>query len=62
MTDTDHSIICVLGAGSWGTALAMLLARNGHLVRLWDRDADHIAALSEQRENRRYLPDIELPD
>ncbi|MGW8310643.1 MAG: NAD(P)H-dependent glycerol-3-phosphate dehydrogenase [Thiogranum sp.] len=62
MTDTDHSIICVLGAGSWGTALAMLLARNGRLVRLWDRDAGHIAALREQRENRRYLPGIELPD
>jgi glycerol-3-phosphate dehydrogenase (NAD(P)+) len=62
MTDTGHSVICVLGAGSWGTALAMLLARNGHRVRLWDRDAGHIAALREQRENRRYLPGIGLPE
>ncbi len=59
---TTGVVISVLGAGSWGTALAMLLARNGHTVRLWDRDAEHIKALNEQRENARYLPGIPLPD
>jgi glycerol-3-phosphate dehydrogenase (NAD(P)+) len=54
--------VAVLGAGSWGTALAMLLARNGVAVRLWDRDADHIGAMLRHRINQRYLPDIPLPD
>jgi glycerol-3-phosphate dehydrogenase (NAD(P)+) len=52
----------VLGAGSWGTALATLLARNGVPVRLWDRDAVHVANLERERLNQRYLPDIELPE
>jgi len=56
------SRVSVLGAGSWGTALAMLLARNGVAVRLWDRDAAHIAALNKARTNERYLPGIPLPD
>ncbi len=54
--------VAVLGAGSWGTALAMQLARCGHPVRLWARDAEHVAALAEQRCNQRYLPGIEFPD
>ena len=53
--------VAVLGAGSWGTALAVLLARNGHQVRLWGRDPVQIAALERQRENHRYLPGLELP-
>jgi glycerol-3-phosphate dehydrogenase (NAD(P)+) len=52
----------VLGAGSWGTALAILLAHNGALVRLWDRDPAQIAALTGERTNRRYLPGIPLPE
>jgi len=40
----------------------MLLARNGHEVKLWDRDVAHIHALEQQRENQRYLPGIALPD
>jgi glycerol-3-phosphate dehydrogenase (NAD(P)+) len=40
----------------------MLLARNGHRVRLWDRDAEHIGALNAHRENRRHLPGIALPE
>jgi glycerol-3-phosphate dehydrogenase (NAD(P)+) len=40
----------------------MLLARNGHAVRLWDHDAGHIDALDKDRENRRHLPGIPLPD
>ncbi|MBF0256949.1 MAG: NAD(P)-binding domain-containing protein, partial [Gammaproteobacteria bacterium] len=53
--------IAVLGAGSWGTALAMLLARNGHQVRLWDHDPGQIERLQQQRENQRFLPGIPLP-
>ncbi len=48
--------MAVLGAGSWGTALAIQLARNGSDVRLWARDADAIAAMARDGENRRYLP------
>ena len=54
--------ITVLGVGSWGTALALLLARNGHMVRLWGHDPDELAPLSRDRENRRYLPGIPFPD
>jgi len=54
--------IAVIGAGSWGTALAILLAKNGLAVRLWGRNAEQMAAMAAARENRRYLPDIELPE
>lgn len=54
--------VAVLGAGSWGTALAILLARNGAPVRLWGRDAQQMADMAEERLNRRYLPDSPLPD
>jgi len=52
----------VLGAGSWGTALAKVLADNGYDTRLWGRNADLIAEIQKDRQNRRYLPDIELPE
>ncbi len=51
----------VLGAGSWGTALASLCARNGHPTTLWGRRADDMAAMAAARRNRRYLPDLDLP-
>lgn len=54
--------VAVLGAGSWGTALAMQLACNGHGVRLWARDPEQAAAMAADRVNRRYLPDFPLPD
>jgi glycerol-3-phosphate dehydrogenase (NAD(P)+) len=54
--------IAVLGAGSWGTALAVLLAGNGHRVVLWGRDPAQIDAMAGERRNRRYLPEIEFPD
>jgi glycerol-3-phosphate dehydrogenase (NAD(P)+) len=54
--------ITVLGAGSWGTALAILLAHNQQDVRLWDHDPRHCDALSKQRTNQRYLPDIKFPE
>ncbi|UHQ23589.1 NAD(P)-dependent glycerol-3-phosphate dehydrogenase [Lysobacter sp. 5GHs7-4] len=54
--------VAVLGAGSWGTALAALIARHGHPTVLWGRDADGVAAIESQHENPRYLPGIALPE
>lgn len=53
--------IAVLGAGSWGTALAILLARHGTPTLLWARDAAQAAAMNAERRNPRYLPDITFP-
>jgi glycerol-3-phosphate dehydrogenase (NAD(P)+) len=53
--------IGVLGSGSWGTALAVHLARTGHDVRLWARDAALAASMTASRENSTYLPGIKLP-
>jgi glycerol-3-phosphate dehydrogenase (NAD(P)+) len=52
--------IAVLGAGSWGTALAIHCARVGHDVRLWGRDASLMQAIASMRRNERYLPDAPL--
>ncbi len=54
--------IAVLGAGSWGTALALVVARNGFPVRLWDHWPEQVTNLACDRENRRYLPGFPLPD
>ena len=54
--------ISVLGAGSWGTALALHLARLGNDTRLWGRNADELQQMQTQRENTRYLPGIPFPD
>ena len=54
--------VAVLGAGSWGTALAALIARHGHAVTLWGRDADVAAAIDARHENPHYLPGIALPE
>ena len=61
MSDQQHKI-CVLGAGSWGTALAIQLARNGNHTVLWGHRADEIRAMQQTRENTRYLPGCTLPD
>lgn len=53
--------ICVLGAGAWGTALA-INAAGRHAVTLWARDAGQVQVMSSARENARYLPGIGLPD
>jgi glycerol-3-phosphate dehydrogenase (NAD(P)+) len=53
--------ITVIGAGSWGTALAILLAREGHPTQLWGRDAAQIEAMRRTRCNLRYLPDAAFP-
>ena len=61
MSPNDQKI-AVLGAGSWGTALAMVLARHGVDTVLWGRDAAAMADMQQNRCNRRYLPDNPLPD
>lgn len=53
--------VAVVGAGSWGTALARVLARNGHDVRLWSFEKDVVQRIREDRENVRYLPGVSLP-
>lgn len=55
------SSIAVVGAGSWGTALAIHLARNNKEVYLWGRDEKHLEMLKIQRNNERYLPEINFP-
>jgi len=54
--------IALLGAGSWGTALAILAARNGCQVLLWGHNPDHIAALARDRENKQFLSGLAFPD
>lgn len=54
--------VTVLGAGSWGTALAILLARNGHNVVLYGRESENLAQIGSLRENIRYLPGFVLPE
>ncbi|AXK73334.1 NAD(P)-dependent glycerol-3-phosphate dehydrogenase [Lysobacter sp. TY2-98] len=62
--ETPHAPrrVAVLGAGSWGTALAALMARNGEVVTLWGRDTDVVGAIDTSHENPRYLPGVPLPD
>ncbi|UCG73751.1 MAG: NAD(P)-dependent glycerol-3-phosphate dehydrogenase [Chromatiales bacterium] len=60
MTTTTPDI-AVFGAGSWGTALAIQLARGGRATWLWGRAADEPERLARERRNQRYLPDAEFP-
>ncbi len=52
--------IGIIGAGSWGTALALVLSGKGHEVKIWDVDPQHLEELEANRENARYLPDIKF--
>jgi glycerol-3-phosphate dehydrogenase (NAD(P)+) len=52
----------VIGAGSWGTALAILLAREGHPTQLWGRDRAQLDDMRRTRRNQRYLPEAVFPD
>lgn len=54
--------ISVLGAGSWGTALAVLLCKNGHEVTLWSIDQREVAMIDEKREQIEKLPGVRIPD
>jgi glycerol-3-phosphate dehydrogenase (NAD(P)+) len=66
MTDrydnSRSSHVTVLGAGSWGTAIAHLLAENGHSVTLWDRNAALVEQIRAYHINSTYLPNITLPE
>ncbi|RPI13994.1 MAG: NAD(P)-dependent glycerol-3-phosphate dehydrogenase [Ignavibacteriae bacterium] len=53
--------ICVLGAGGWGTALAILLHNNKHKVTLWEYEKEYAHTLDEFRENFYYLPKVKIP-
>ena len=52
----------VIGAGSWGTALALTLSNKGHNVKICDVDRGHVEEMKENRENKRYLPGIPFND
>jgi len=62
VSSPSDNTIAVLGAGSWGTALAILLGHNSHTVRLWGHLPAEVEALSRDRENKAFLPGIRLPD
>ncbi|TQV88869.1 NAD(P)H-dependent glycerol-3-phosphate dehydrogenase [Aliikangiella coralliicola] len=61
MSDILQKPIAVLGAGSFGTALAILLARNGNRTIFWGRDPEQIESMKEKRLNQKYLPNTPLP-
>jgi len=54
--------MAIIGAGSWGTALAIIAARAGHEVTLWSRDPEVVKSINEQRVNSRYLSSISVPE
>lgn len=54
--------IAVLGAGSWGTALSLVLADNGHEVRLWSHNEEQVKEINQFHTNKKYLPGIDLQE
>jgi glycerol-3-phosphate dehydrogenase (NAD(P)+) len=54
--------VAVLGDGGWGTALALLLAENGHDVRLWSKFPSYAAEVASTRQNRKFLPGVTIPN
>ena len=54
--------ITLLGGGSWGTALAKLLSENGHKVTVWLRDENQCKELTQTRVNKKYLPNVRIPE
>ena len=59
---SESPSIGVLGAGAWGTALAIHLARHHSQVNLWARNTDHLEQIFSSKENKRYLPNVAVPD
>ncbi|MBI1841285.1 MAG: NAD(P)-dependent glycerol-3-phosphate dehydrogenase [Verrucomicrobia bacterium] len=53
--------VAILGAGAWGTALAIQLDRGGHSIRLWGHSAEHLREMEQSGANARYLPGVALP-
>ncbi len=62
LMENNQRKIAVIGAGSWGTALAMVLASKGFIVPLWGHNSQHIDSLISDRENSKYLPGFPFPD
>ena len=62
MTDHGKARACVLGGGSFGTALALVLASNGYKVSVWVRSEEQARSVNDSRENVKYLPGVKLPD
>lgn len=56
------SKIAIIGAGAWGTALAIVLGRKGHAVCLWARESEVCDSISQQRVNNIFLPECKIPD
>jgi glycerol-3-phosphate dehydrogenase (NAD(P)+) len=61
MNQPSPDPVCIVGAGSWGTALAIQFARAGHTTRLWGRSLAERAAMQRERSNERYLPGATFP-
>ena len=60
--EKEKKRITIIGAGSWGTALAMVLADNEHEVRLWGHNQNQIDEINQFHTNKKYLPNIQLPE
>mgnify|MGYP002228070209 CR=1 FL=1 len=58
--NASQSPITILGCGSYGTALAISFSRNGSPTYLWGHNPEHINQMQQERQNRRFLPDIEF--
>jgi len=61
VTKLSDKKVTVLGAGSYGSSLAICLARNGHQTLLWGRNSEHVAQMQSSKKNQKYLPDINFP-
>lgn len=61
MSTESCAQVALLGPGSWGTALGLLLCRNGHRVRLWGHEAAQVEALKRDSENSQFLPGFPFP-
>ena len=61
MAETKSMNVTVLGAGSWGTTLSIVLHENGHNVAMWEFDGEQAQALERDRENKKFLPGVAIP-
>lgn len=62
MLKNNNKTIAILGAGSWGSALAILLARNGYQINLWGKFKEEIEPIKQNHSNEKYLPGIKFPE